>query len=327
VRFLVLGAGAIGGVVGGRLHQAGHEVTLVARGPHADALASSGLVLESPDERLVLDVAVCAEVGRYRFDDDTVVLLAVKGQDTEAALDALWCAPRSTAVVCMQNGVENERRVLRRFDRTYAMCVMLPASHLAPGVVQAHSAPVTGLLDVGCFPGGLDDRARALAAALGGATFDSRAVEDVMRWKYRKLIMNLMNAAQALCAPDDHMGEIHRLVSGEGEAVLAAAGLAVATTDEDRARRAELMSVRATASGEHRGGSSWQSLARGTGSIEADFLNGEIALLGRLHGTPAPVNARLAALAQAAVHRGDAAGSMAAEDLLAHLRAAAGGPA
>ena len=46
-----------------------------------------------------------------------------------------------------------------------------------------------------------------------------------------------------------------------------------------------------------RGGSTWQSLARGTGTIETDYLNGEIALLGRLHGVPTPVNAALQAIA------------------------------
>ena len=70
-----------------------------------------------------------------------------------------------------------------------------------------------------------------------------------------------------------------------------------------------------TSSGEWRGGSSWQSLARGTGSIEAEFLNGEIVLLGGLHGVPTPVNALLQRLALQAAAEGAGAGSWSIEEL------------
>jgi 2-dehydropantoate 2-reductase len=71
----------------------------------------------------------------------------------------------------------------------------------------------------------------------------------------------------------------------------------------------------ATASGEWQGGSSWQSLARGAGSIEAEYLNGEIALLGGLHGVPTPVNELLERLALQAASKGTPPGSMRLEDL------------
>jgi 2-dehydropantoate 2-reductase len=64
------------------------------------------------------------------------------------------------------------------------------------------------------------------------------------------------------------------------------------------------LAYRPTPSGARGGGSSWQSLERGTGSIEAEFLNGEIVLLGALHGLDTPVNRRLMVLAlQAAADR------------------------
>ena len=191
----------------------------------------------------------------------------------------------------MQNGVENERRVLRRFPRTYAMCVMCPASHLRPGVVVAHSAPVTGLLDLGRYPSGVDAVAQAIAEALATTTFESVPRPDIMRWKYRKLIMNLANAVEALSGPEGRDSALAREARREGEAVLQAAGIAVASVEEDRARRGDDLQVyRPTPSGERRGGSSWQSLVRGAGSIEAEFLNGEIVLLGALHGVATPVN-------------------------------------
>jgi 2-dehydropantoate 2-reductase len=304
MRVVVFGAGAIGGVVGARLFQHGVDVTLVARRAHAEALAS-GLVLESPDESVTLPIPVVTDVSALQWTEDTVVLLAVKGQDTEEALlQLLTVAPQQTPIVCMQNGVENERRVLRRFPRTYAVCVLCPASHLAPGVVVAHSAPVTGLFDLGRYPSGVDDVAEAIAEALGASTFESVARPDIMRWKYRKLVMNLTNAVEALSGPEARDSALAREARREGEAVLQAAGIAVASVEEDRERRGDLLAYRPTPSGTRGGGSSWQSLERGSGSIEAEFLNGEIVLLGALHGMATPVNSRLMVLAlQAAADR------------------------
>jgi 2-dehydropantoate 2-reductase len=317
MRVVVFGAGAIGGLVGARLFQAGTDVTLVARGAHAEALAS-GLVLESPDETVTLPIPVVTEASALRWTDDTVILLAVKGQHTEEALNQLvTVAPPETPIVCMQNGVENERRVLRRFPRTYGMCVMCPASHLRPGVIVAHSTPVSGLLDLGRYPSGVDDEAGAIAAALGAATFESEPRADIMRWKYRKLIMNLANAVEALSGREGRDTALAREAQREGEAVLEAAGIAVASTAEDRDRRADYLQYRPTPSGGRGGGSSWQSLERGTGSIEVEFLNGEIVLLGALAGTPTPVNARLMVLALQAAADGRRAGSWSIEELSA----------
>ena len=96
---------------------------------------------------------------------------------------------------------------------------------------------------------------------------------------------------------------------------MAAAGIDVASAEEDRERRADNLQMAATSSGEWQGGSSWQSLARGAGSIEAEFLNGEIAMLGRLHGVPTPVNALLERLALRAAAEGRSPGSWTIEEL------------
>jgi len=331
VRFVVYGAGAIGGVIGGRLHQGGHDVALVARGPHLDAVRRRGLTLESPEGTEQLEIPAVADPAELDWTRPAVVVLAVKGQDTDGALGSLTgVAPPGTAVICAQNGVENERRVLRRFENTYGMSVVCAATHLEPGVVQVHFTPVSGLLDVGRYPGGDDDTARAIAAALSASTFEARAVPDIMRWKYRKLVHNLTNAVEALCGSAGRGSEISRRAQAEGEAVLGAARIEVATIEEDRERRGHLLfgdgrALAATASGGWGGGSSWQSVVRGTGSIEADYLNGEIALLGRLHGAPAPVNTFLQSRVTEMVRHGGQPGGLSPEDLLAEALAA-GGP-
>ena len=314
MRFVVIGAGAIGGAVGGRLFEQGYDVTLVARGDHGRALRS-GLVLEAPDETVTLPIPVVPEPAEVSWEGDPVVLLAVKGQSTDHALEQLVAAPPDAPVVCMQNGVENERRVLRHFPNTYGMCVMCPASQLRPGVVQVHSAPVSGLLDLGRFPSGLDERGQAIADAIATTTFQSVARPDIMRWKYRKLLMNLANAVEALCGPEGRFSALAREAQREGKETLAAAGIDVASSEEDRERRGDFLQISPTSSGEWQGGSSWQSLARGAGSIEADFLNGEIVLQGALHGVPTPVNALLQRLASRAAAEGAPPGSWSVEEL------------
>jgi 2-dehydropantoate 2-reductase len=316
MHFVVMGAGAIGGTVGARLAQHGEQVTLVARGAHAEALRH-GLAFEAPGESLTLSIPVVTDLADIEWGADTVVLLGVKGQDTDQALGQLSAvAAAETPIVCMQNGVENERRVLRHFSNTYAMCVMCPATHLRPGVIQVHSAPVTGLLDLGRYPGGVDDTAGEIAEALEQSTFLSVARPDIMRWKYRKLLMNLANAAEALCGPDGRFSAVAKEAQREGKEALAAAGIDVTSSEEDRARRGDHLQLRDTSSGEWSGGSTWQSLARGTGSIEAEYLNGEIVLLGGLWGVPTPVNALLQRLALRAAHERQAPGTWKVEQLM-----------
>ena len=320
MRFVVLGTGAVGGVVGGRLAQHGHDVALIARGPHLEAIRAGGLRVVSPDDEVVVHPPALASPADVDWQDDDVVVLATKSQHTVAALEALEVVvPAGVAIVCLQNGVANEREALRRFADVHGICVMLPSGHFDPGVVLAYSSPITGLLDVGRYPDGVDDVDRAVASALASSGFESVPRSDVMRWKHRKLIMNLGNAAEALCGPAARFGELAERIRAEGEAALAAAGLDVATADEDAERRSDKLTIRMIEGHRWGGGSSWQSLARGTGNVEADHLNGEIVLLGRLHGVPTPANALVQRLANTVAAMGVEPASMDEADVLALL--------
>ena len=318
MRFVVYGAGAIGGVLGARLHQHRHEVVLIARGAHLDAIRTGGLRVESPHAADVVAVPAVGHPSEIAWRADDVVILATKTQHSDAALTALApMAPQECTIVTAQNGVENERLALRRFVQVCGVAVMCPAAHLAPGVVQAYSDPVTGILDIGCWPGGVSETARAIAAAFERSTFASQPRPDIARWKYRKLLMNLGNAVQALCSSGG--GDVVKRAQAEGEACLRAAGIDFASEAEDRERRGELLRVQAIAGRRRPGGSTWQSLARGSGNIETDYLNGEIVLLGRLHGVPTPVNALLQHLAAEAARAGRAPGGCSEEELLRRL--------
>jgi 2-dehydropantoate 2-reductase len=320
MRFVVYGAGAIGGVVGARLFQAGHDVVLIARGAHYEAIREHGLRIQSPIDDETLPIPVVDHPSRLTLTGDDVVFLAMKSQDTVAACEALdTCAPPDLAVACLQNGVENERVVLRHYAGTYAVCVMSPTAHIDPGIVIAQSAPVSGLLDIGRYPRGLDERAEQIAVALNASTFHSVPRRDVMRWKYTKLLMNLANSIEATITPDPDVAELARKVRAEGEAALGAAGIDYASRDEDKKRRADRMHVQPV-NGEMRGGgSSWQSLARGTHSIEADYLNGEIVTLGRLYGVPTPANALMQRIANEQARIGAPPQSVPVAEVLSRL--------
>jgi 2-dehydropantoate 2-reductase len=327
MRYIIIGAGAVGGAIGGRLAGAGRDVVLVARaGAHADALRAEGLRLSTPDGTRTHRLPVAAGPEDVDLRPDDVLVLAVKTQDATAALDAWASRPvegePGTAgellpLVCAQNGVAAERLALRRFARVYAMCVWLPATFLEPGFVAAEGTPLTGILHLGRYPGGSgadDATAKAISADLESAHFRAPVSEAPMRWKYAKLLGNLANSAEAAFGPkrvhEDPTGR--QLVSrarSEAKEVLAAAGIDSASVDEQRELRGESVNLGRVEGPERGGGSSWQSLARGTGSIEADYLNGEIVLLGRMHGVPTPVNEALRQTANALAREGRPAGS------------------
>jgi 2-dehydropantoate 2-reductase len=248
------------------------------------------------------------------------VLVTVKGQDMVAVLhDLVAHLPAGGTVACVQNGVANERAALRSFGHVLGVCVMLPATHLEPGVVVARSSPVPGMLDVGCYPDGTDDRAEGLASAFREAGFDSVVRPDIMAWKHRKLVSNLGNAVRAASRPGEHRDRLRARARVEGEHVRAAAGIPCVTREQDAERRGDILSPGAI--GGRGGGSTWQSLARGTGAVETDWLNGEIIVLGRLHHLATPANTLVRAAVLDLAHRRAEPSTLLAADALRRLGA------
>lgn len=315
MRFVMVGAGAVGGTLGARLFAAGHDVVLIARGAHGSAIAERGLRFGTPEGYATYRIPVAAHPGEIAFRPDDVVFLSVKSQHTAAALaDLAAVAPPGIHVVCAQNGVENERLALRLFANVHGMCVKVLAVYLEPGVVLAHGTPRSGMFDLGRFPRGIDEVDVAVAAALDGAHCLALADPDVMRRKYAKLIANANNALEAACGRVARDHPLRGRIRDEAVAVLDAAGIAHEVPPDDDARIAQQrpQPVEGLA---HAGNSTWQSFARGAGSIEVDELNGEIVLLGRLHGIAAPVNAALQRIARRMLREGLAPGAFTPGDI------------
>jgi len=319
MRFVVFGAGAVGGVIGGRLAEHGHDVLLIGRGEQVTAVRKRGLRLESPEGTRTLPLPIVESPTQVQWDSEDVVLLTVKTQDSSAALRELAAVAAEVPVVCAQNAVENERLAARWFERVYGICVMCPTAYVTPGIVQAWCGPVTGLLDIGRYPSGVDDTARRVAVALSSSKFNSEVRPEIMRWKYGKLLMNLGNANEAICGRAVRGGPVTAMAREEGVACLRAADIDYVGDEEETARRGDLLRSGVIEGRKRQGGSTWQSFHRQTHSIETDYLNGEIVLLGRQYGIATPVNALLQRLANRLASEGKPPGSMTNEEVIALL--------
>jgi 2-dehydropantoate 2-reductase len=319
MRFVIYGVGAIGGTVAAALALAGREVAGIARGRQLEAIRDRGLLFRTPGRTDTVRLAVADDPAELGLRADDVVILAMKGQDTQAALERLRAAGLSAQpVVCAQNGVANERAALRLFPNVYGVTVMMPADYTVPGEVNCYGVPRHGIFEIGRYPRGRDGVAEAIAEALGAGGIAAYVEDEVMAGKHGKLLMNLANVMEAARGRGGTDKRWAAAARAEGEAVYRAAGIVVRDVGADPRRNA-LMRLEPIAGITRAGGSSTQSLMRGTGSIETDYLNGEIVLLGRLHGVPTPVNAFFQRLGARLVREGLEPGGVPASEIEAGL--------
>jgi 2-dehydropantoate 2-reductase len=328
-RYVLIGAGAIGGGIGARLHQAGRSVALVARGDHLRAIREHGLRLRTPEEDVRLPVPAVAGPDEITLTSDDVLILATKTHQAPEAL-LTWAdvevagggtAGERLPLLTALNGVASEDMALRYFARVYGVCVWMWAAHLTPGEVVLEGVPVSGVFHIGRVPAAathMEDL--ELLGQVKDDWSESRLTvalpADVMRWKYRKLLTNVGNAVQALLGRQRGAGELVRAAEAEGRSVLDAARIRYTSDEEESAARAHSFTVRPVPGmPEFIGGSTWQSLRRGTGNVETDYLNGELVRIARQIGMAAPINAALAALGRRAARTGQRPGDLSVQQL------------
>jgi 2-dehydropantoate 2-reductase len=322
MRIIIYGVGAIGGTVAAGLARAGCPVIGIARGARLAAIRGEGLMFRTPDLAERVRFPCVADPGEIAFQPGDAVMLAMKTQDTPAALERLRAAGwREGPVFCAQNGVENERMALRVFPNVHAINVLMPASFSATDEVNAFSTPRHGIFDVGRYPEGTDADDVSMAKALTKGNVAGFADAAVMAAKYGKLLLNLNNVVGAAFGRGAEDGAIRKALRTEAEAVYAAAGIAWRDVGGEDPRRKALMRQGEIGGITPMGSSTAQSLLRGAGSVETDFLNGEIALLGRLNGVPTPVNAFMAELGARLAREGARPGDTPVKTVLEALRA------
>jgi 2-dehydropantoate 2-reductase len=338
-RYVIIGAGAIGGAVGGLLARQGSDVLLVARGDHGRALIENGLTMRCPDGTFTVPAPAVTGPDGVRLAVDDVLVLATKTQQADAAISQ-WAdvgvydgdrlvgrAAELLPIFTALNGVASEEIALRYFDRVFAVCVWFPAVMIEPGEVIIRAEGLRGMFHIGRYGAAEDPGADAallarMQADWGAAGCAITLPDAVMAWKYRKLISNLGNVFGALLDDTGGAEDLMTAVRVEGREVLEVAGIAVTSDEEERAARQGAAKMKPVPGVPDKlGSSTWQSLARGTGTIETDYLNGEIALIGRRIGHPAPINSRLSALARRAARNGLRPGDLTLDELRASLTA------
>ena len=186
MRIAVYGAGGIGGYFGGRLARAGADVRFIARGAHLQALREQGLRVRSVTGDFEVRAPATddpAEVGPCDF-----VLFCVKSFDTAAAAARLGSlVGEDTAVVSLQNGVENEEKLARAVGQDHVMggAAYIFAEIAEPGVIRHTGGPAS--ITVGELDGRASERAQRLLACCEQAGFGAELSADIKTVLWAKL--------------------------------------------------------------------------------------------------------------------------------------------
>jgi 2-dehydropantoate 2-reductase len=297
LKIAVMGAGAVGCYYGGMLARAGHDVTLIARPSHVQAIKKGGLRLQTQtfDEAvtLVASSETCALAGAQ------VVLFCVKSMDTEAA--GALMRPHLAAdalVLCLQNGVDNADRLQAVLPQhCVAAAVVYVASEMAgPGHVRHKGRGELVIEPAAGANAATAISSQTLALALRAAGIPVEISGNVRGALWAKLIVNCAyNAVSAISqrpygetSQGEGVQDLMRDVVAECMAVAHAEGVQV-PGDVDAAVRqiAQTMPMQSS--------STAQDLARGKGT-EIDHLNGLIVRRGQALGIPTPANRVLWAL-------------------------------
>lgn len=288
-RFAVFGAGAVGGYYGAMLARAGVPVVLIGRAAFVQAVRARGLRLQTASFDEIIPVAADTEAAAARGAD--VVLVCVKSGDTETAGRAL--APHlgpHTAVLSLQNGVDNAQRLAQVLGRPVVPVVVYVAAGVeAPGHVRHHGR---GELVMAPFA-----QAAAVQAAFGHAGVAVSVSPAVPQALWTKLAINCAyNALSAIAARpygwlwrQPGVPEMLRQVVQECVEVAAAEGIALPA----EALHADVERIAATMATQL--SSTARDLLRGH-PTEIDHLNGYVAARARAHGLAAPVNQALQTL-------------------------------
>ena len=294
-RLIVIGAGAIGGSIGGLLHESGFPTVLVTRGDHGRAIRENGLDVRMPDRGLNVRpdcFEKIADVSQHSngWQPGDAVMIATKLNDAQSVLDELLdSAGNQIPVIMATNGVHGERWAQTRFENVISMMVWMPATHLQAGEVRIHGSKCRGILDNG--PSGYQSTdgmllGEELSQRLNSVGFDAVPRKDIDRWNHAKWITNLGSAAQAMVTDD--WRTVASAARAEGMAVFAKANLDHVTKEELLAR-CESVDVSQVDGQDRAGGSTWQSRQRGK-PLESRWIEGAIADLADEAGIPAPVN-------------------------------------
>jgi len=287
MKIAVMGVGGVGGYFASRLASAGAEVSLISRGANLDALRRDGLTIVSAGRSESFALAATddpAEIGPV-----DLVLFCVKSYDTDTAAAQLGpLIGEGTAVLSLQNGIDNETRIAAAVgaERVMGGAAYILAALESPGVVRSGSARlVVGELD----PGPPSERVLALVelARAGGVTAEAAADVRVAKWEKYVLLVAFSAVSAATQLP---LGDIKRAPSAVAmlraimvEAWSVGRALGVPLADDLVDRQHALVLSQADSEGT----SLRHDLLNGR-RMEVEALQGTLSRLGRETGVPTP---------------------------------------
>lgn len=277
MRILVVGAGAVGGYFGGRLSEAGRDVTFLVRPRRAAELAGEGLTIKSPHGNVTLaePATILSDNLRSSFD---LVLLSCKAYDLAGAMDSFAAAVGpETMILPLLNGMKHLDMLDDRFGRSRVLggrCVIAATLDDERAVVHLNNSHT---LSFGERDRGLSDRIRSVAGVITDAGFDARLSEHIVQEMWEKWVF-LAALAGVTCLMRAPLGDI-TAAPGGGAAILSLLEecRAVAEAQGHAPRPASMEQARATLTAE--GSPLTASMLRdieGDARIEADHIVGDL---------------------------------------------------
>jgi 2-dehydropantoate 2-reductase len=289
VHIVILGAGAIGSVYGAKLSMA-HDVVLVARGAHAEAINRDGLHVTGIEDRIY---RVRAATAIDTLASDALLVLTTKVSDTVNVLHGVrhLLTPNAT-ILCVQNGLYSENIVK---DVIGDRCLVLRAiTHFGaifrtPGVVELKVSGATRIED--------SPRSAAIADAFAGCGLGGEVTTRIKDEMWQKLVVNcVINPVNAItrtevgAIADERLRPLKQLIVDECRRVAARDGVDLAADFVDQIDRQYAPSKNLS--------SMQQDLLKGR-RTEIDFLNGAVVTLGAAYGIECPVNQALTMIIKA----------------------------
>jgi 2-dehydropantoate 2-reductase len=307
MRYLIMGAGALGSVFGGLLQHCGQSVAFIGRGAHFDQITSRGLTIEGIWGEFQVGPAIPPSGPSDRYD---VILLCVKSFHTrEACLRVKGRLAPQGLIVSVQNGLGNLEIIAREFgpERTLGARVIFGAQISRPGVVRVtvYAAPVL----VGAMvPDHPHPGLARVVADLNRAGIPTRQVDDILTHLWGKVLYNcaLNPLGAILGAPYGALGDnpqargLMRRIIEEIYQVAGAQGVSLGHADAAAYFKFFLENL-VPATADH-WPSMWQDLQAGR-RTEIEALNGAICRYGEAAGVPTPYNDAISRLVRFLEHK------------------------
>lgn len=298
MKIAVVGAGAVGSVIGGILTEGGANVVLVdIWKEHVDAINEKGLLMTGYGEERTIKVRATSnfkEVGVV----DLVILMTKACQTEQAIRDALPLVGENTTVLTLQNGLGNEEIIGKAVGNKKVMggCTISGGDLLSPGKVRE----VAGLTYIGELNRGVSERGKRISKVFNEAGFKTTLSENILVDIWRKLLFNVaVNPTAALCRLfcNEEMFEIKEVKEMMFDAIDEAGQVArLEGIEVDPKEVKETLVNTLREQGPTGSGKSGMLVdVEHERKTEIDFINGAIVRLGKKHGIRTPVNKTLVA--------------------------------